>query len=57
MGVKHPLIELSKDTKRGGLKKAKKKKAGREEEETLKAGENMVKNDRLRCKSIGSIVC
>ena len=42
-----------KDTKRGGLKKV--KKAGREEEETEKAGENIMTEDRLRCKNIGSV--
>ena len=43
MGVKHPLgtVKYYKDTKRGGVKKAL-KKAGRNEEETEKAGENMV---------------
>ena len=39
--------------KEGGLKKV--KKAGREEEETEKAGENMVTEDRLRCANIGSL--
>ena len=37
----------------GELKKV--KKAGREEEETEKAGENMVTKDRLRCENIGSV--
>ena len=45
MGVKHPLgtVKYYKDTKRGGggVKKAL-RKAGRKEEETEKAGENMV---------------
>ena len=36
-----------------GAKKA--TKAGREEEETEKAGENMVTRDRLRCENIGSV--
>ena len=46
MGVKHPLrtvkrlLKTRKEELRGGLKKA--KKAGREEEETGKAGEKMV---------------
>ena len=38
----------------GGLKKLG-KKAGREEKETEKAGENMVTKDRLRCENIGSV--
>ena len=57
MGVKHPLTincqKIIKDTKRGGLKKT--KKARSEEEETRKAGENMVTEDRLRCANIGSV--
>ena len=42
MGVKHPLgtVKYYKDTKRGVKKGL--KKAGRKEEETEKAGENMV---------------
>ena len=36
-----------------GAEKA--KKAGREEEETEKAGENMVTKDRSRCENIGSV--
>ena len=48
-------LKIIKDTKRRGLKKA--KKAGREEEETEKAGEKMVTltEDRLRCENIGSV--
>ena len=46
-----------------GAEKAKKKqnktkqnkKAGREEGETEKAGENMVTKDRLRCENIRSV--
>ena len=58
MGVKHLLRtikRLLKTRKEGGWKKA--KKAGREEEETEKAGEKMVtsKEDRLRCENIGSV--
>ena len=53
MGVKHSLRTV-KDykihEKRGGLKKA-----GREEEETEKVGENMMTEDRLRCENIGSV--
>ena len=55
-------LELSKDyktRKEGGLKKAKNKqtnkKAGREEEETEKAGENMVTEDRLICENQGFV--
>ena len=57
MGVKHPLgtiQRLLKTQKDGGWKKA--KKARREEEETEKAGENMVTKDRLICENIGSVL-
>ena len=59
MGVKHPLrtVQRKGTPKMGAEKnvKKRKKKAGREEEDTEKAEENIVTKDRLSCKNIGSV--
>ena len=66
MGVKHFALELFKDYKRhknGGKgaektkqNKTNKKKLERQEEETEKAGENTVTEDRLRCENVESVI-
>ena len=56
MGVKHPLrtVKRYKTQETRGAEKCL-KKAGRQEEETEMARENMVTENRFRCENIGSV--